>query len=100
LNLPESLADKTIVPLVHERLSSNGIMAMNIISSYYGRASDVIRTQQEQYDNIFSSTKVFPADSSVSLWQSQNFILLAQKGRSRANYGMRFGPVDDIPLAI
>jgi spermidine synthase len=90
LQIPASLAGKSTSALIYKRLNPNGVMAMNIISAYWGRRSAAIRHFYSMYDTAFEKTNVFPADTSVSYWMSQNFILTAQKGSQEMPYGLRF----------
>lgn len=94
LQIPETLSSIDTVKLVNKILAQDGIVAMNIISAYYGRRAERIRYFYDMYRLHFNKTIVYPADTDVSLWQSQNFILTAQKGATDISYGLRFGDLD------
>ncbi len=94
LEVPVSLADQKTAQLAYQRLSRNGIVAMNIISAFHGNGAKVIRHFLDIYEVCFPHIFVFPADTRDSLWIPQNLILLAQKGKGRSTYGFRFGALD------
>ncbi len=94
LNIPDSLASTDTPELIHERLTKNGIVAINVISSYKGRRACVIEKFYSQYSAVFDHTTIYPADNVVSLWMSQNFLLISQKGQHISDYGLRFGSLD------
>ncbi len=94
IQIPESLARTNTAVLARKRLDPGGILAMNIISPYLGRQAQVIRHFYDMYSKAFDHITVYPADGSTSLWQSQNLVMVAQKGRLRSDYGLRFGQLD------
>lgn len=94
LQIPESLSGEAMALLTKKRLTGKGMLAMNIISAYYGRASPTIKSYDEIYNNIYKKTYIYPTDASISLWSSQNFILIAEKGAARQTHGLRAGPLD------
>jgi spermidine synthase len=94
LHIPKSLAGLDTAQLIKQRLSKNGIVAINIISSFRGRSAQTIEQFYELYSSIFEHTAIYPADSGVSLWMSQNFILISQKGIKQETYGLRFGALE------
>lgn len=94
LNIPKSLAGLDTAQLIHQHLTKNGIVAINIISSYKGRNARAIENFYNLYDNYFENTGIYPADSNVSLWMSQNFVLISQKNKKLPSYGLRFGALE------
>ncbi len=94
LRIPKSLASLDTAHLINQRLSSNGIVAINIISSFKGRNAHTIEHFHELYSSVFKYTSIYPADTDVSPWMSQNFILVSQKNKRAQSYGMRFGEVE------
>lgn len=96
LNIPATLADTETTQLAHKLLSRNGLLAMNIISAYWGRGADTIRHFYDDYRTCFPHVMVFPADVSDTLWIPQNLILVAQKGKKRDSYGFRFEELEPL----
>ena len=91
LEVPSSLAKNSVIKLLSKRLNKDGVVAMNIISAYLGRRSEVIRKFYGVYSKNFDHTTIYPADTTISLWTPQNFILIAQDGDQKSEYGLRFG---------
>lgn len=90
LVIPESLADTEFAQLVHSHLTDDGLVAMNVISSFNGRRSDTVRKFYNLYNPVFKRTTVHPASPDVSLWLSQNFILVADKSDTPVDSFMRY----------
>lgn len=93
LQIPESLASAETAGLIKNVLAPNGILAMNLISAYHGRGAETLEKVRAPYDKTYKKVSVYPADNSLSLWSSQNFILVAEKGRPRKSHGLRFEEV-------
>jgi spermidine synthase len=75
VNIPPSLSSHETVKALARRLSARGVVAMNIIGTYYGRRSEPVRRHVENFAAAFPEIEIFPADSTYSLWTSQNLIL-------------------------
>lgn len=60
-------------------LRPDGVLAMNVISSYYGRTSHVLREVYGAATAAFRITTLLLASRGYSLWLPQNFVLTAQK---------------------
>ena len=91
LKIPENFAKDETAAAISASLSSKGILAMNVISSYYGRNAAAIEGLQDEYDPHFKHLGVYPADTGTSLWMSQNLLLVGQKSGKKKEYGLRFG---------
>lgn len=61
-------------------LRRSGVVAMNIIASYYGERAAVLRRQIAAFSAAFADIQLYPAGHEPSLWLPQNFILVAQHG--------------------
>jgi spermidine synthase len=61
------------------RLAEEGVVAMNIIASYYGRLSNPLKSLLSVFRPSFVSVHLFPAYTEESLWIPQNFILVSQR---------------------
>jgi len=75
----------------HLRLG--GVLAINIISSYYGHRSFTLRRQIEALGTAFTNVQLFPAGYEPSLWLPQNFIVTAQNGIRELQPYMRYAAV-------
>lgn len=89
LDVPAELASTETIKLIHKNLTHDGIVAMNIIASYRGRNARAIQHFYSSYKTLFEEVIVYPADSLLSLWTSQNLILTAQKTGKLRPFGMR-----------
>lgn len=98
LQIPRSLADDEAVNLLNQRLSPNGIVAMNIISSYQGRNAQSIEHFYQLYTQHFPKVTVYPADAYLSVWSSQNLILIADKQATDTKHGLRFEALGPLVL--
>jgi len=76
--IPESFRTKKFAKRLKRILTDEGIVAMNIIASYYGKLSSFINNITSAYSSSFETVQIFPADIDLSLWISQNFIITAQ----------------------
>jgi spermidine synthase len=78
-SIPQHLATKEFFELARSRLTTNGILAYNVIGSMSGWRADIVgaiyRTMQSTFPQVYS----FPARS------SQNVVLLATRAQVRAN---------------
>lgn len=93
LSIPTELSGNATAKLIHARLSKRGLMAINIISAYLGRASAAIAAHEDVYKPLYKKIFVYPADNEISLWSSQNFIMIAEKGKRRGGHGLKYAPV-------
>jgi spermidine synthase len=78
--IPSTLTSTEAIKSFSNHLNNeNSAVAVNIISSYYGRNSGLIRDQYEIYKKTFKSVEIFPASRSLlSFWLPQNFVLVAR----------------------
>jgi spermidine synthase len=82
--IPTSLTSLGAIESYASHLERNGSVAINIISSYYGRNAELIQQQYEHYHNLFKTVEIFPASRSLlSFWLPQNFVLVAQLGKRK-----------------
>jgi len=92
LVIPPSLTAMRAVQNMRKRLNDNGTVAMNIVGPYLGRGGEALRGCYERFQATFGTTALYPADSKYSLWESQNFVLVARRG-SAALPELRFTAV-------
>jgi spermidine synthase len=94
-SVPASLTSEEAVQTVHRSLTSDGVVAANIISPYYGPNAQLIREQAQLYSQYFKTVDIYPAGRSLfSLWLPQNLVLVAQKGKSY-DIQLRYGKLPD-----
>lgn len=90
LEIPDSLADVDFAQLIESHLTSDGLLAMNVISSYRGRRSNAIKRFYRLYKEQLRNVTIFPADPHASDWMSQNYILVGEKDAPVASQHMRY----------
>jgi spermidine synthase len=88
--IPKSLATREFVQLLSSRLSKKGTAAVNIISSYHGPKDQALKVQYATYKSVFRHIDIFSADTSLSLWLSQNFLQISTNRRLKPKYGPNF----------
>jgi spermidine synthase len=93
--IPEDIQNSNFVNKVAKRLSDNGVMAMNIISAYYGPRNHVLNNLIKLYEDRFSYVKAFPAGTDLNLWLSQNFVLTASNHGHNLDKYLRYAQVKD-----
>ena len=91
--IPRVLSTVQAVTHLRRSLARDGIVAVNIIGTYMGRASTVLREQCAAYQAVFDMVELFPADNSFSDWQSQNYILTARKNKAKPLHCLRYQAV-------
>jgi hypothetical protein len=64
-----------------QHIGPRGVLAMNVISGYYGPSSHTLGQMYAAAINAFDVINIFLASRGYSLWLPQNFILTAQRGR-------------------
>lgn len=62
-----------------KHLKRGGVLAMNVISGYYGPSAQVLAQVSAAAYSAFKTVDVFLASRGYSLWLPQNFVLAAQK---------------------
>jgi spermidine synthase len=88
--IPTSLSTNEFVQLVKLKLSKKGVAAVNVISAYHGLHDSVLKQQYATYNSVFRHVNIFPADKTLSLWISQNFLIISTDKRIQPKYNMRF----------
>jgi spermidine synthase len=78
--IPDDIKTVEAFRAYRAHLNTEGWLAMNIISGYYGQTAITLRQIYAAASQIFDSFDVFLASRGYSLWLPQNFILAAQKG--------------------
>lgn len=80
ITVPESLTTEQSITNMQKCLHGKGSVAMNIVSPYWGRGGERLHDCYDIFCSIFDKAAIYPADSKYSLWQSQNFVLVACHG--------------------
>jgi spermidine synthase len=88
--IPKSLSTQEFATLIKLHLSKKGVTAINVISPYHGLHNSVIKQQYATYKSVFKHTDIFPADKTLSLWISQNFLQISTDKRIKPKYNLRF----------
>jgi spermidine synthase len=76
--IPEDFQTTETAKLLDEKLSPKGTIIMNIIASYHGPRSGVLRRQLAAWQPHFANIQLFPAGRDESKWFPENFVLTAQ----------------------
>jgi len=72
----ELLTLEAAVALQH-RLTKQGVVAMNVIGIFNGHGVK-LKSLISVYQHVFKQTHMYPADDSISLLVSQNFVIIGQ----------------------
>lgn len=86
--IPKELSTYRAARAVYHRLLPNGLVAINIIATYRGRRSHVLRKQCAAYQQVFGNSMLYPAGKVLAEWEAQNFILTAQKSDKKITPGI------------
>jgi len=97
--VPYELITLEAMLAVERRLTSQGIMAMNVIGILHSHGMK-LKSLLSAYQHTFKQTHVYPADDSISLLESQNFILLGQKRTGSPPYSMKTSAVSSPAMPI
>lgn len=62
-----------------EHLQPSGVLAVNVISGYYGPSARVLEHMYTAALRTFAAVDIFLASKGYSLWLPQNFVLAGQK---------------------
>lgn len=76
--IPYDLTTIQATIALEQHLKPKGIVAMNIIGTYYGRSMR-LRSVQAAYQQTFANVYIHQADDAMSLLVSQNFVIIGQK---------------------
>jgi hypothetical protein len=79
LSVPQQFLTTEFVQVVHSHLTDTGALAMNIIASYQGRNTGLIKSQIAGYGGMFPQVTIFPAAHGLTSWLPQNMVLVAEK---------------------
>jgi spermidine synthase len=80
--IPQHLATKEFFELVRERLTTNGVLAYNVIGSLTGWRADIVGATYRTLKEVFPQVYMFPAKS------SQNIVFIATKAAISADIEM------------
>lgn len=80
-SIPDSLKTVEFFRETTAHLAEKGVLAMNIISGYYGPSASTLRHIYAATCQVFDAVDIFYASRGYSLWLPQNFVLVGQKGQ-------------------
>jgi len=78
--IPRDLKTADAFQAYYNHLRPQGVLAVNVISGYYGPSSHVLQHMYVAALHSFDAVDIFLASRGYSLWLPQNFVLTAQKG--------------------
>ncbi len=93
VDIPKDFNQPDLPAEIRERLHPNGVVAMNIIAAYHGLRAETLKNLEASFKNVFNEVNLFPAGSAISLWMSQNFILLAGEDITDAANALSYNPI-------
>ena len=73
-----TLGSLEAIQLLRTSLTSEGVVAANVIAAYFGRRSEGLKKLVDTYRQQFGAVALYPASQSLSLWLPQNLLLTAQ----------------------
>lgn len=79
LSIPRQFLTLEFVSLVRRKLRPGSCAAMNIIASYQGRNTALIKSQAAAYSQVFDRLDIFPAGYGLTSWLPQNLVITAQR---------------------
>jgi spermidine synthase len=77
--IPQHLATKEFYELARDHLTTNGVVAYNVIGTLNGWRADIVGAIYHTLNTVFPQVYVFPASS------SQNLVLLATRSSVKAD---------------
>ncbi len=81
--IPAHLTTTEFFQTVRQRLSSEGIFMMNIISAVTGERADLFQAIHTTLSNVFDYVEVFSTSPNNTSWATNVVILASQRGLSR-----------------
>jgi len=79
-SIPQHLATREFFELVRDRLTTNGVVAYNVIGTTGGWRADIVGAMWRTLKSVFPQVYLFPAKS------SQNVVMIATKASARADF--------------
>ena len=80
--LPQHLATKEFFQLAAEHLTTNGVLAYNVIGSFSGWRSELLGSMHKTLKSVFPQVYLFPAT------ESRNVVLVAVKSTARTDFNL------------
>ena len=80
--LPQHLATKEFFMLASDRLTTNGVLAYNVIGGFNGWRSDLLGALYKTLKTVFPQVYLFPAT------ESRNVVLIAAKSSARTDFNL------------
>ena len=77
--IPHDLQTLEAFQAYAKHLSRRGMLAVNVISGYYGPGAHVLEHMYMAALHAFAAVDIFLASKGYSLWLPQNFVMAAQK---------------------
>lgn len=95
--IPADLRTVEFFAAVSKHLVTDGLMAMNVISGYYGAGAHVLAQLYAAALQNFAAVDIFLASRGYSLWLPQNFVMVGQQGAFRSVRDMTRGDMVQPP---
>ncbi|HET8992123.1 MAG TPA: fused MFS/spermidine synthase [Candidatus Saccharimonadales bacterium] len=91
--IPKEFNRPELPDILSARLKTNGVVAMNVIAAYHGVRAEMLKTIEQSFKRTFNDVKVFPAGSAISLWMTQNFLVVGGLNISSATKALSYKPI-------
>jgi spermidine synthase len=88
--IPDSLQTTDTMTDLNRLIRPKGLVAFNVISSWYGSHAMIIQHLQTMLRQKLTVQQVFPAGHGISLWQPQNFIVVASRHKQSVAEFLRY----------
>ena len=78
-SVPFELTTQEAIQLVYSRLQPDGLVLVNMISSFEGKGNLFFKSMHKTYSSVFNTVVVYGVDSPTEEQLQQNIILVASK---------------------
>lgn len=96
-HIPSSLTSGDAAWQIKQNLTSNGLIAANVIATVQGEGSDILTNHTAAYESVFGKIDIFPASQALALRLPQNLILVGHAGtRFPVNEYLRYPSFEDL----
>lgn len=96
INVPESFQKRDLAKKLKDRLKGDGLVAMNVIAAYHGERAEMLKKIDANFKRHLVNVEIFPAGSAMSLWISQNFIVVAGNNPKVTEKFLSYKPLGEI----
>ncbi|HVV66875.1 MAG TPA: fused MFS/spermidine synthase [Candidatus Saccharimonadales bacterium] len=92
--MPPNFQTPQVVKDLKQRTGAHGVLAINAIGALRGERSQILRRLVDMLQAEYSKVAIFPGEYGLSPWMVQNFVIMAQDGRTDVASYLRYPPVE------